>query len=135
MIAKTATKHGCDIRCGHAAERLIREDSGRVTGVIAKRQDGSYVRVNAAKAVIIATGDYGMDDEMLEEYCPWVLGVPKLMLPTVTGDAWGQRVGAKIEDGPHCAMLHFNSTNETPVVHWRPIGMMTHSRSICEQAG
>ena len=132
MIARTAAKHGCDIRCGHAAERLIRQESGRVTGVIARRQDGSYVRVNAAKAVILATGDYGMDDAMLGEYCPWVLGLPKLMLPTVTGD--GHRmamwVGAKIEDGPHCAMLHFNSTNETPVVHWRPVGMMSHQSNL-----
>ena len=39
-----------------------------------------------SKAVILCTGDYGMDEEMLEKYCPWAIGVPKLMLDTVTGD-------------------------------------------------
>jgi hypothetical protein len=48
------------------------------------------------------------------------------MLPTVTGDGhkMGIWAGAALEDAPHCAMLHFNSTNEKPVIHFRPVGMM-----------
>jgi len=70
-----------------------------------------------------------MDDEMLEKYCPWVLGLPKLMLDTMTGDGlkMGLWVGAAIEGSPHCAMLHFNSTNEEPVIHYRPVGMMNRA--------
>jgi fumarate reductase flavoprotein subunit len=66
-----------------------------VTGLIAQKEDCSHVQ-STRKAVILCTGDYGMDDEMIEKYSPWALGVPKLMLETVTGDGlnMGLRVGA-----------------------------------------
>jgi fumarate reductase flavoprotein subunit len=48
------------------------------------------------------------------------------MLETMTGDGlkMGIWAGAAVEESPHCAMLHFNSTNEKPVIHYRPVGMM-----------
>ena len=58
------------------AEQLIREDDnkGRVTGVIAsKMADGSYVKFVAKQAVVLATGDFSNDKEMLAAYCPMVL--------------------------------------------------------------
>ena len=96
------------------------------------------MQFKTSKGVILCTGDYGMDDEMIEKYCPWALGVPKLMLETVTGDGlkMGLWIGAAIEEAPHCAMLHFNSTNEKPVVHFRPVGMMGRGWFLyVEQAG
>jgi fumarate reductase flavoprotein subunit len=127
MMAEKGRQLGVDIRTSTRAVRLIRPgNQGRVTGLIASRTDGGYVRLSAKKAVILCTGDYGMDDEMIERYCPWVLGLPKLMLETVSGDGhkMGLWAGAVIEEAPHCAVLHFNSTNEKPVVHFRPVGMM-----------
>jgi fumarate reductase flavoprotein subunit len=41
----------------------------RVTGLVAKNQDGSYVQYNANKAVILCTGDFGSNPEMMAEYC------------------------------------------------------------------
>lgn len=126
MMAETGRQTGLEIRTCTRGVRLVRPGKrGRVTGLIAEN-DGGYVRFNARKGVILCTGDYGMDDEMLEKYCPWVLGLPKLMLDTMTGDGlkMGLWVGAAIEEAPHCAMLHFNSTNEEPVIHYRPVGMM-----------
>ena len=130
MMAEKGRRLGVDIRTSTRAVRLIRpEEQGRVTGLIARRADGSYIQLNAKKAVILCTGDYGMDDEMLERYCPWVLGLPKLMLDTVSGDGhkMGLWAGAAMEEAPHCAVLHFNSTNEKPVVHFRPVGMMNRA--------
>jgi fumarate reductase flavoprotein subunit len=127
MMANKARKHGVDIRCSTSAVQLIRPgNKGRITGLIAKKPDGSYVQFNASKAVILCTGDYGMDDEMLEKYCPWAIGLPKLMLDTVTGDGhkMGIWAGIPLEESPHCAVIHFNSTNEKPVIHFRPVGMM-----------
>jgi fumarate reductase flavoprotein subunit len=127
MMAEKGRGHDIDIRTGTRGVRLIRPgNQGPVTGIIAENK-GGYVQFNASKAVILCTGDYGMDDEMLEKYCPWVLGLPKLMLDTMTGDGlkMGLWVGAAIEESPHCAMLHFNSTNEEPVVHYRPVGSRT----------
>ncbi len=57
------------------AEQL--EKTGeRITGFIAKGEDGQYRRFVGKKAVILATGDIGGDPEMLEKYCPLGL-VPK----------------------------------------------------------
>ncbi len=127
MMVEKGRRLGVEIRTSTSALRLIRPSGqGRVTGLIATRTDGGYVQLNATNAVILCTGDYGMDDEMLERYCPWVLGLPKLMLETVSGDGhkMGLWAGAAMEEAPHCAVLHFNSTNEKPVVHFRPVGMM-----------
>ncbi len=57
------------------AEQLIREDDnkGRVTGVIAKRADGSYVKFVGKKAIVLATGDFSANKQMLAKYCPMVL--------------------------------------------------------------
>ncbi len=130
MMAEKGRRLGVDIRTSMRAIRLIRPDGqGRVTGLIATTTDGRCIQFNATKAVILCTGDYAMDDEMLEKYCPWVLGLPKLMLETVSGDGhrMGLWAGAAMEEAPHCAVLHFNSTNEKPVVHFRPVGMMNRS--------
>ena len=92
MMANRARQKGVDIRCNTGAVRLIRPgNKGRVSGIIARKKDGSYLQCNVSKAVILCTGDYGMDDEMMEKYCPWAIGVPKLMLDTVTGD--GHKMG------------------------------------------
>jgi fumarate reductase flavoprotein subunit len=133
MMASHGAKNGLDIRTATTAVRLVRPGNrGRVLGLIAQKEDGTYVQFNAAKAVILCTGDYGMDDEMLEKYCSWALGLPKLMQETVTGDGhkMGLWAGAPIEDAPHCAMLHFNSTNEKPVIHYRPVGMMNRAKFL-----
>ena len=57
------------------AKQLIREDDnkGRVTGAVAQRQDGSYVKFVGKKAIVLATGDFSASKEMLAKYCPMVL--------------------------------------------------------------
>lgn len=49
------------------ATELIVTD-GRVTGVIAAGKDGETVTVNASKGVIVATGGFGANIEMRQEY-------------------------------------------------------------------
>lgn len=47
------------------------KDGERVSGIIAKNKDGDYVRYNAAKGVIMATGGYGNNDDMISAMQPW----------------------------------------------------------------
>ena len=47
----------------------MRDGSGRVGGVIAKSGD-EYVQINAGKGVILATGDIGGNQEMVDAFCP-----------------------------------------------------------------
>ncbi len=63
------------------AEYLEREDggAGRVSSVVAQLLDdkgqgtGEYVRYVGRKAIVMATGDFSADHEMMAAYCPWVV--------------------------------------------------------------
>ncbi|TCK92767.1 fumarate reductase flavoprotein subunit [Natranaerovirga hydrolytica] len=48
-------------------ETLIVDEAGHITGVIARKEDGGALTVNA-QAVIIATGGFGGNMDMLKEY-------------------------------------------------------------------
>lgn len=71
-----AKEYGVEIIYDTKAEQLLREDDGkgRVSGVVASKMDGSgYVKFVAKQAVVLATGDFSNDKEMLAAYCPMVL--------------------------------------------------------------
>ena len=71
-----AKEYGVEIIYDTKAEQLIREEGaqGRVTGVVASKMNGDgYVKFVARKAVVLATGDFSNDKEMLAAYCPQVL--------------------------------------------------------------
>ena len=52
--------------------RLERADGGRgrVTAVIARGEDGAFLRFAARKAVVLATGDFSANREMMAKYAP-----------------------------------------------------------------
>ncbi|MGL4337387.1 MAG: FAD-dependent oxidoreductase [Turicibacter sp.] len=58
---------GGEVRFSTPATELIKDANGDIIGVMAKKPDGSSLKVNA-KAVVIATGGFGGNDEMLEQY-------------------------------------------------------------------
>jgi hypothetical protein len=49
----------------HHAEICDVDDSGAVTGVVARRADGTYVRFKARKGVALCAGDFGGNREMV----------------------------------------------------------------------
>ena len=63
---------GGEIRFECPAQQLIIDEAGRVTGVVAEGKEG-FIQVNAAKGVILATGDYGGNQQMIQYYMPRVL--------------------------------------------------------------
>lgn len=67
MAEVAATYDNLDVRYRMPAVQLVRADGGRVTGVIAKGDEG-YVQINAAKGVILATGGYDANPEMMEAW-------------------------------------------------------------------
>lgn len=58
-----------EIRFETPAQQLILDDSGKVTGVVAEGKDG-FIKVTASKGVILCTGGYGANLDMLNELCP-----------------------------------------------------------------
>ncbi|HJF65655.1 MAG TPA: FAD-dependent oxidoreductase [Slackia equolifaciens] len=63
---------GGQIYYKNIAEQLIREDdnTGRVTAVICKREDDTYAKYVGSKAVVLATGDFSADRDMMACFCP-----------------------------------------------------------------
>jgi len=89
------------------AKQLLREGKGRVTGLVAQNEDDEYIRYVAKKAVILCTGDYGYNDEMVAKYCPRAMAYGTNLI-TATGDGhqMAMWVGAVMEPGPHPPMIH-----------------------------
>jgi fumarate reductase flavoprotein subunit len=113
---------GVDIRYRTRALRLIRQNKGRVTGVIARDVDGCYVRFNARRAVVLCTGDYGSNPAMMQKYCPVASEVARVNniymvrnedlrlapepLNVGDGHLMAMWIGGVMEPGPHAPMSH-----------------------------
>ena len=56
------------------AQQLVRDDNntGRVSAVIAIDPDGNYVKYVGRKAIVMATGDFSQNRDMMTKYCGWV---------------------------------------------------------------
>ncbi len=121
-MEEAALKRGVEICYQTRAVQLIRQGSGRVTGVMAVDGKGRYVRFNARKAVILCTGDYGNNPWMMQKYCPTAAEVAlenniymtrnedliTAPEPLNTGDGhqMAMRIGAVMEASPHAPMSH-----------------------------
>jgi fumarate reductase flavoprotein subunit len=110
VFEKIAKAKGVDFRYGTTAVRLTREGKGPVTGVIAGRA-GNYTHFRATKGVVLATGDYGSNKEMLRYYCPIAL-YTNLNVYTPPGanvgdgHKMGLWAGAAMQKGAHAPMIH-----------------------------
>lgn len=71
-MAEEIVKLGGRIDYTTTAEQLEKDSSGRVVAAIAKK-DGSYVRYVGRRGVVLATGDFSMDKDMVAKYCPIAL--------------------------------------------------------------
>ena len=85
----------------------LHKDGERVDGAIAETDDGQYTLFKATKGVILATGDYQNNPEMVAYYMPDCLG---LHSGTVNkygdGHRMGVWAGGHIENINHCKMVH-----------------------------
>ena len=116
-----AIANGAETFFGYFGTKLVKDDSGRVTGVIARNaNDGAntYTQFNATMGVVLATGDNGADDKIMAHFAPEILeknimrmgpmmGVDIEGNPISTGDGlrMGAWAGAKVQDF-HAPMTH-----------------------------
>jgi succinate dehydrogenase/fumarate reductase flavoprotein subunit len=68
--------------------QLAQDESGKVTGAYAQNSNGDFVKYNASKGVILATGGYEADPELLELLNPESASICgyNMAWPTCTGD-------------------------------------------------
>lgn len=66
-------EYGKTIYFKNKAVQLVRDDdnTGRVSAVIAEREDGTYAKYVGTKAIVLATGDFSKDEDMMAKYSPW----------------------------------------------------------------
>ncbi len=75
LAARFEELSGTSIYYNNIARQLVRGDTpngteGRVTAVIAEREDGSYAQYVGRKAVVLATGDFSTNRDMMAKYAP-----------------------------------------------------------------
>lgn len=63
-MIQVAADAGGSVLWETTVKQLVQDDSGRVTGAIGQRADGSYVQVNASKGVVVCLGDFSANAEM-----------------------------------------------------------------------
>ncbi len=103
-MTERAKELGCEILLGTPATSLIQEN-GKVCGAIAVDSEGNGIEVRG-KAVLVATGGFGNNKEMIKEHFNLTLGEDffPFMIPGITGDGlkmmWevgAAKFGANIE--------------------------------------
>jgi len=108
VLAESALQSGVEIHYGTTAEQLVREDSGtgRVSAVVAKTADGTYTKYVGSKAIVLATGDFTADPEMVAKYCPEVADLKGMTPNTGDGHKMALWVGASwqrtVPNAPMC---------------------------------
>lgn len=110
-LMKQAGRLGIEILTETAAQELILDENGAVTGVIAS-DPGGLVQISA-KAVVMATGCFSYNDELVEKcrpgfFAPDCVPVHRFSVPTCTGDGikMGIAAGADIDyENTSCKIL------------------------------
>ena len=93
-LAETVGKLEGKIILNCKAESLTKNDAGRVVGVVAfDTKNGQEYRFKANKAVILATGGYAANAEMVKKY-NGLSGLPTSNAPTSTGDGINMALAA-----------------------------------------
>ncbi|XOS91488.1 flavocytochrome c [Brevibacillus laterosporus] len=88
-----------DVRVKNKAVEIIKDQEGKVTGVKAENKDGKAYTINA-KAVILATGGFSANQEMVISYKPELKGFATTNHPGALGEGirLGESVGANLVD-------------------------------------
>ena len=108
ILAGILENAGVEIRYSCPACQLVADDAGRVTGVIVKSEQG-FEKYNCAKGVVLATGGYEFNQQMLKERCR-PRSVPGSWLTGAFGNPgdghqMGIAVGAAEDEFPQPIML------------------------------
>ena len=108
ILAGILENAGVEIRYSCPACQLVSDDAGKVTGVIVKSEQG-FEKYNCAKGVVLATGGYEFNQQMLKERCrprsvqgSWLTGA---FGNTGDGHQMGIAVGAAEDEFPQPIML------------------------------
>lgn len=85
VLHKSAVDNGVDIRTRNKAVEILKNEEGEASGVLVETENGTY-RIKA-DSVIVATGGFGANSEMVVSYRPDYAGFKTTNHKGATGDA------------------------------------------------
>lgn len=96
-ILAYAAEQGAEVRWYTEFVKCEQDAGGRVTGVIAREVKGErrYLRINASKGVILSTGGYGNNLEMMEDRQAWNQKI-RIAAPGSGGNPTGDGIKAAL---------------------------------------
>ena len=96
-ILAYAAEQGAEVRWCTEFIKCETDEAGRVTGVIARDVQGDrhYLRINASKGVILSTGGYGNNLEMMEDRQAWNQKI-RIAAPGSGGNPTGSGIKAAL---------------------------------------
>jgi fumarate reductase flavoprotein subunit len=111
-LTEAAADKGAEFFFGHTARQLDIDSSGAVVSIVAEDDSGGYVRLRAEKGIILATGDYAANPEMIRAWCPMAARADadthqwQPELDKGEGLTMAIQVGAGMQSMAHCPMIH-----------------------------
>jgi len=118
-LSKTAETEKIDIRKGTKAIALVK-GKNRIVGVKVREIDGKEYTIKA-KAIIVATGGFGANAQMVEKYNPKLKGFGSTNNPAIVGDGivMVEKVGG--------ALVDMNEIQTHPTVVHKKTNMITEA--------
>ena len=106
-LATLAEERGVEFFYSTPGVQLIQDESGAVTGVVGKAADGTYIKFNATRGVVLSTGDYQNNTSLVERYCPDVKDFDRKQYgKTGDGILMSMALGAGFVPVGHAHMMH-----------------------------
>jgi len=128
LLDADVRRRGVDVFLSTSATEVLKED-GKVVGVVATDADGKQVRLGA-KAVVIATGGFAANPELLDKYTKYGIGAKMINAggPGNTGDGLRMAIEAGgVEHRNIGTMLLFPfMRDKTPVSQVNCAGMQPY---------
>lgn len=111
LVSVASGYENLDMRFETPAVQLVQDESGRVAGCIAK-SGNEYIKINASKGILLATGGYDSNPEMMEAWVrPEDYATSSWWNPSwgTTGDGhmMGLKIGAQMDPLPQ-PVMNFN---------------------------
>jgi fumarate reductase flavoprotein subunit len=126
VLVKDCEALGVDLRCDTTVKKILVSKKGEVAGVFVET-DGKELEIKA-KAVVIATGGYGGNKELLKRYCPsytgeaHCIGLPHMgdeLLMAIEMGAATEGLGLLHLNGPRTlGSLHLSAVAQEPNTVW-----------------
>ncbi len=85
VLRHQSAKDGVAPRLNSRAVKILLDDNKKVAGVIVHGKHSGYYKI-AAKAIVLATGGYGMNQDMIAVYRPTFVGMTSSNNVTSNGD-------------------------------------------------